>query len=573
MSGVVGRRAERSTGSTSTRRRSTGSTRRRERTSRCRCPNRSAASRSAPPADSSSRCAAGSGSRARDGALTRKLADAPYDPSHHRFNDGRCDAQGRFFAGTMNERRDAPTGALVRIDPSGGAEPVLGEMTISNGLAWSPDGRTMYHADTPTRTISAYDFDAATGTPSRGRVFAQFAAETDRPDGAAVDRNGSYWSAFYRGGKVVRLSPAGAVQAEYPLAAQCPTMCAFGGDDLQDALRDHRAPAPRRRRARAPAAFRRHFRHARRRARASRAQVRRLTRALRSRHVLQFDSTAFLRLDAPQCVGTSASGAAFATSTGDVLEVTCFGPGVFRLRAGPNTRPDYGLILGKAQACDVAQTEDGAFTFSSGDAVLEIAGSPLQFRLRHRDAQVLGIDDRRALPRLHPAADLRARPPGRPVDRRVGARLGRGGVRARRKVRTARQARTDRPFAGRRRARRQHRTLVQERSVRLEPRRRQGRVGRLRAYDRHGRARRRVSRLVAPLVRDARRRRGARPVRVRGGHAGGDPRRLHETHRPGAGRAAVEPRPVDLARPGTRRPRRPPRSRGNSASARSPATC
>ena len=105
---------------------------------------------------------------------------------------------------------------------------------------------------------------------------------------------------------------------------------------------------------------------------------------------MQFESAAFLRLDAPQCVDTSASGAAFATSTGDVLEVTCFGPGVFRMRIGPNTRPDYGLILGKAQACETAQTEQGTVTFTAGDSVLEIAGSPLQFRLRHKGAQVLG---------------------------------------------------------------------------------------------------------------------------------------------------------------------------------------
>ena len=86
-----------------------------------------------------------------DGTLNRKVADAPYDPTHHRFNDGRCDPQGRFLAGYMNETRDAKTAALVRLDRDFTQTRVLEGMTISNGLAFSPDGRTMYHADTPTR--------------------------------------------------------------------------------------------------------------------------------------------------------------------------------------------------------------------------------------------------------------------------------------------------------------------------------------------------------------------------------------------------------------------------------------
>ena len=168
-----------------------------------------------------------------DGTLERKVAAAPYDPAHHRFNDGRCDPQGRLFAGTMNEKRDAPSAALYRIDSDFRVEEVLGGMTISNGLAWSPDGRTLYHADTPTLTINAYAFDAAAGTPSAGRVFARFEGEHDRPDGGAVDSEGCYWTAFYGGGRVVRLSPAGAVLAEYSVPAMCPTMCAFGGADLR----------------------------------------------------------------------------------------------------------------------------------------------------------------------------------------------------------------------------------------------------------------------------------------------------------------------------------------------------
>ena len=167
-----------------------------------------------------------------DGTLIRKVGDAPYDPAHHRFNDGRCDSHGRLFAGYMNEARDGSTAALVRLDPDFTQTQVLSGMTISNGLAWSPDGRTMYHADTPTQIVHAYDYDAASALPTNPRVFARFTAEGDRPDGASVDRDGCYWLALYRGGKVVRIAADGHVLAEYAVPAMCPTMCAFGGRDL-----------------------------------------------------------------------------------------------------------------------------------------------------------------------------------------------------------------------------------------------------------------------------------------------------------------------------------------------------
>jgi sugar lactone lactonase YvrE len=169
----------------------------------------------------------------QDGSLDRKVATAPYDPANHRFNDGRCDPAGRFFAGSMNEKRDANSAALYRLDPDFRMTQVMGNMMISNGLAWSPDGRTMYHADTPTHTVRAFDYDAATGTPSVGRVHVQWMGETDRPDGCAVDSAGNYWTAFYRGGKVVKVSAGGRVVAEYATPAMCPTMCAFGGADLR----------------------------------------------------------------------------------------------------------------------------------------------------------------------------------------------------------------------------------------------------------------------------------------------------------------------------------------------------
>jgi len=168
-----------------------------------------------------------------DGTLERKLADAPYDPAHHRFNDGRCDRQGRFFAGTMNENRDAPSAALLRLEDDLRLTRVLDDLTISNGLAWSPDGRTMYHADTPQRVVHAYDYDVETGVPGRRRVFAQWSGLRDRPDGGTVDCEGCYWVALYRAGSVVRIAPDGTTLAAYPVPAMCPTMVAFGGPDLR----------------------------------------------------------------------------------------------------------------------------------------------------------------------------------------------------------------------------------------------------------------------------------------------------------------------------------------------------
>ena len=182
-----------------------------------------------------------------NGRLDRKLADAPYPTAHHRFNDGRVDPRGRFWAGAMNEQRDAASAHLYRLDPGNQLTPVIGDVTISNGLAFSPDGRTMYHADTMPRVVHAWDFDAAAGTIANRRVFAQFASETDRPDGGAVDSDGCYWSAFYRGSRVVRLSPQGRLLEEHPLPAMCPTMCAFGGPDLRTlyvtSARQHRDAA------------------------------------------------------------------------------------------------------------------------------------------------------------------------------------------------------------------------------------------------------------------------------------------------------------------------------------------
>ncbi len=182
------------------------------------------------------------------GGPLMQLAAAPYDTSKQRFNDGKCDAQGRFWAGSLYEPKDQTLGALYMLDGQG-LHAMLGGvhdgLVTANGLAWSPDGSTAYWADTAAHQIRAFDFDAASGQLSNCRVFYQAAPKPagwawggaapygGRPDGAAVDAEGCYWSAQYEGGRLLRISPKGEVLAEVPTPALCPTMPCFGGADLK----------------------------------------------------------------------------------------------------------------------------------------------------------------------------------------------------------------------------------------------------------------------------------------------------------------------------------------------------
>lgn len=167
------------------------------------------------------------------GRRERRLADPLVGKPHQRMNDGRCDRQGRFWAGAIDESHRHGDAALHRLTASADCAAVIGSLSISNGLAWSPDGRVMYHTDTPTQTVHAYDFETTTGTPSNRRVFHRFDGPGRYPDGAAVDQDGCYWVALYGAGKVVRLAPDGRLLAEHDVPARCPTMPAFGGDDLR----------------------------------------------------------------------------------------------------------------------------------------------------------------------------------------------------------------------------------------------------------------------------------------------------------------------------------------------------
>jgi sugar lactone lactonase YvrE len=171
----------------------------------------------------------------------RLLAPPPYDTAVERFNDGKADPQGRFWVGTIYEPREPALAALYRWS-DGRLERIAGDVTVSNGLAWSPDGRHLYWSDTKAHRIDLLDVDPTDGSVSNRRPFMQFApkpaggaleAYGGRPDGAAMDSEGCYWSAMFEGQRLLRLAPDGCVLREVRLPVRCATMACFGDADLR----------------------------------------------------------------------------------------------------------------------------------------------------------------------------------------------------------------------------------------------------------------------------------------------------------------------------------------------------
>lgn len=159
------------------------------------------------------------------------LADKP----DLRFNDGRTDQDGRFWVGTVNTAKSAHDAALYRVDADGEISFIEGDMLTCNGAAFSADGTSFCHADTPSHQLRAYDVARETGTLSGRRILHSFENDTGRPDGGSFDAQGCYWSALFDGGRVVRLSPSGAILQTVHLPTKRPTMIAFGGPDLRTA--------------------------------------------------------------------------------------------------------------------------------------------------------------------------------------------------------------------------------------------------------------------------------------------------------------------------------------------------
>jgi sugar lactone lactonase YvrE len=169
----------------------------------------------------------------RDGGR-HHLPEVWSDPSV-RMNEGGCDPQGRFYCGSMAYEETPGRGALYRLDPDRSVSVVLEDLTVSNGLAWSLDGSTAYHIDSPTQTVRAYAFDADRGALEDGHAVVVIDAADGTPDGLTIDAEGGLWVALWDGGAVRHYSAAGELLEVIPLPARRVTACTFGGVDL-DAL-------------------------------------------------------------------------------------------------------------------------------------------------------------------------------------------------------------------------------------------------------------------------------------------------------------------------------------------------
>lgn len=151
----------------------------------------------------------------------------------NRLNDGRVDGRGRFWVGTMDNQLHRPNGGVYRIDPDGAVTKFLSDVIVSNGIAFSPEGTTLYFTDTRRYTSWAFDLDLDDGVITNRRLLADYSASGDRPDGACIDVDGCLWTAFFAGGRIVRYRPDGVIDRTIRLPVTNPTCLCFGGADLK----------------------------------------------------------------------------------------------------------------------------------------------------------------------------------------------------------------------------------------------------------------------------------------------------------------------------------------------------
>lgn len=170
-----------------------------------------------------------------DGPL-QMLASPEAGIANHRFNDGKCDPSGRFWAGTLNyANEDLPEGTLYRLDYDLGISSQLDGICVSNGIVWTSDRRTMYYIDSPTRRIDAFDYDDATGTIAGRRTAIALPEGMGYPDGMTIDAEDNLWVALWSGWGVVRFDPrSGELLERIEVPASQVTACALGGPELKD---------------------------------------------------------------------------------------------------------------------------------------------------------------------------------------------------------------------------------------------------------------------------------------------------------------------------------------------------
>jgi sugar lactone lactonase YvrE len=164
-----------------------------------------------------------------DGRVTAYL-DVFADRPELRFNDAKCDPRGRAWAGTVAREMPPGTGTLYRLDPGPVATPVLEGLTVSNGLGWSPDGGTMWFADSADRFVRGFDYDQASGAMGACRRAIELRETSGKADGLCVDDDGGIWVAIWGGGAVHRYLPDGRLETVVRVPARQVTSCAFGGD-------------------------------------------------------------------------------------------------------------------------------------------------------------------------------------------------------------------------------------------------------------------------------------------------------------------------------------------------------
>ncbi len=163
------------------------------------------------------------------------LSDVESDKVENRFNDGKCDPNGNLWVGSMHLKQEKGKANLYRVNQEGGSKKMLEGVTISNGIVWTKDNKTMYYIDTPTGEIKAFDFNTTTSTISNARVAVKVNVEDGFPDGMAIDENDMLWVGMWNGNAVAQYNPkTGELVKKIKVPAHNVTSCAFGGENLDE---------------------------------------------------------------------------------------------------------------------------------------------------------------------------------------------------------------------------------------------------------------------------------------------------------------------------------------------------